>query len=339
MKASSLMHEEAASAPQRVQNFLKTQAGAIEHAAIDSRKAHPQLFLTNARGSSDHAGVFSKYNIMTRLKCPVVSASPSIASIYGTSLSLPRAIGLSISQSGQSPDILATARDLQQAGSIGIAFTNDAQSPLAGVSNHVIDLCAGPEKSVAATKTFIASMVGLLAFVSACEDETDLEFTALPDALETAWNVDWSSPLQQLAEFDGLYVIGRGPTYGIAREAALKFKETCQLHAEAYSSAECAHGPMALIGPRFPALIFAQQDQSYESTVQLARRLVELGAPVFIAGARIEGAVELPVPSVSSAFQPICMITSFYRAVADLALAIGKDPDAPPALQKVTRTV
>lgn len=339
LMVESIMAREAEEAVAVVARLLDTQEVAIEAAARKCRRKKPQLLLTNARGSSDHAGVFAKYNAMTRLALPVVSASPSIYSVYAQSLQLPSSACLSISQSGQSPDIVSTAQAARAANALTVTFTNATSSPLAAASDNVIDLCAGHEKSVAATKSFIASLTALLKFIDAYENRGQLNFETLPDTLSAAWELNWSKELERLSECRGLYVIGRGPSYGIAREAALKFKETCQIHAEAYSAAECAHGPLALLGPDFPALVFVQNDGSKGSTIELVKRMLGLGAPVFLAGASIDGAIHLPVPNTRTEFQPIAMIMSFYRAVAHLAHSIGKNPDSPPALEKVTRTL
>ena len=160
-----------------------------------------------------------------------------------------------------------------------------------------------------------------------------------PALLRDAWQCDWRPLVHHLREARGLYVIGRGPGLAIAQEAALKFKETCRLHAEAFSAAEVRHGPMALVGPDFPLLVFRQSDQSAQGVEELVRDVVDRGAPVFIAGGEVTGATPLPIPSAHELIEPMLQIEALYRAAAELSLARGLDPDRPPHLKKVTETI
>jgi glucosamine--fructose-6-phosphate aminotransferase (isomerizing) len=157
--------------------------------------------------------------------------------------------------------------------------------------------------------------------------------------LERAWQADWSSLTERLRDVGGLYVVGRGLGLGIAQEAALKFKETCGLHAEAFSAAEIRHGPMALVKPGFPLVVFRQADETGASVDELVAEIVGRGGEVFVAGPATPGAVELPSEPAHPAIQPMLQIQSFYRAVNALSLARGLDPDSPPHLTKVTETV
>ncbi|MBV8740568.1 MAG: SIS domain-containing protein, partial [Sinobacteraceae bacterium] len=161
----------------------------------------------------------------------------------------------------------------------------------------------------------------------------------LPAQLQQAWTHNWQEALPSLIDQRDLYVVGRGLGLAIAQEAALKLKETCGVHAEALSAAELRHGPMALVTPGFPVLMFAQDDETYEGVRELATELVGRGARVLIAGARVEGAVQLAAIAAHPAVQPLLLIQSFYRLVNELAIARGMDPDHPPHLSKVTETV
>src|SRR5205814_9755256 len=162
---------------------------------------------------------------------------------------------------------------------------------------------------------------------------------ATPDLLRQAWSCDWSPLVDRLRETRGLYVIGRGPGLAIAQEAALKFKETCRLHAEAFSAAEVRHGPMALVGPDFPLLVFRQSDESGRGVDELVREVVDLGVPVFIAGGDVSGAVSLPVPVAHELIEPMLQIEALYRAASQLATARGLDPDRSRQLKKVTENL
>ena len=161
----------------------------------------------------------------------------------------------------------------------------------------------------------------------------------LPQRLEQAWACDWTPALEVLSEARDLYVIGRGIGFGIAQEAALKLKETCGLHAEAFSAAEVLHGPMALVREGFPVLIFSQNDQSRESVRAMTGRFAESQARLLLAGFAAPGATTLATVPAASALEPILMIQSFYRMAEALSRTRGLDPDAPPHLKKITETV
>jgi len=337
----TLMHREAAEAADAVQRLTDSNRSRFVQLGKTLRQNPPRAVITNARGSSDHASVYAKYLISTRLGLPVASATPSISSVYGRDTNVKDWLCLSVSQSGKSPDIVATAQSMKRTGAYTVALVNAPGSPLAAASDLEISLQAGPELSVAATKSYITSLVGILWLVAEWTEDSELteQILRLPDMLREAWTLDWSSHFEKLKDCHGLFVIGRGPGLGIANEAALKFKETCQIHAESFSAAECSHGPLALLGPEFPALIFSQSDASQVSVNSLASRMIDLNAPVYLAGSTTPGSTILPTLQAHPAIQPVLMIQSFYRAVADLSLGLGLNPDQPPALKKVTETV
>jgi glucosamine--fructose-6-phosphate aminotransferase (isomerizing) len=304
------------------------------------RRRSPPVVITCARGSSDHAATFAKYAIETRIGIPVASAAPSVASVYASRLRSDGAVCIAISQSGRSPDLLETVSSLKRAGACIIALVNDTDSPLAEIADELFGLGAGPERSVAATKSFIGSLAAIARLVGEWADDAAIvrELASLPTLLRQAWEVDWSELVRGLQAATDLFVLGRGLGYGIAQEAALKLKETSQIHAEAFSTAELRHGPMALIRNGFPALMFSQSDQTGDDVERTASALAERGARVWLAGGAAEGAVALPTIRCSPLLQPIAQIQSFYRAANALAVARGLDPDRPPHLAKVTET-
>ncbi|HZF41941.1 MAG TPA: SIS domain-containing protein [Sphingomonadaceae bacterium] len=302
----------------------------------------PRIAFTCARGSSDHAATYAKFMIETRLGVPVVSHSPSLVSMYGSDLAFARdALFLVISQSGRSPDLLLSAEAAKRSGALVVALVNDQNSPLAQLADIAVPLRAGAETSVAATKSYIASLTAV-ARLTACwagDDAVLGAVDALPAALEVAWATDWSAALPDLLGARGALVLGRGSTFGIAQEAALKFKETCGLHAEAFSSAEVAHGPMELVVEEFPVLVFAPADAGATGLDDLLARFVARGARVSVAGRRVEGCRVLEVSSgLHPSLAPIAAVQSFYRLVNALSVARGRDPDRPAMLGKVTRT-
>jgi len=333
------MFREAAEAAEAVAR-QQGAAADLERIAAALRARSPKVVMTCARGSSDHAATFAKYAIETRIGVPVASAAPSVASVYGSSLRADGAVCITISQSGRSPDLLAAVSGLKQAGAWVLALVNDTDSPLCELADEVFGLSAGPERSVAATKSFIASLAAIARVVAAWGEDRGLagELDQLPDLLGKAWELDWSPLVPGLAGATDLYVLGRGLGLGIAQEAALKLKETSQLHAEAFSTAELRHGPMALVRSGFPALMFSQSDETGSNIGETASALVDRGADVFAAGADAAGATQLPTVASGPLVQPILQVQSFYRAANALAIARGLDPDRPPHLAKVTET-
>lgn len=304
------------------------------------RERSPQVVITCARGSSDHAATFAKYAIETRIGVPVASAAPSIASVYASRLRAEGALCIAISQSGRSPDLLATVASLKEAGALVLVLVNDVDSPLADMADEVFGLAAGEERSVAATKSFIASLAAIARVVVEWSDDDELrnDLRELPLLLTRAWQLDWSPVVSALTSANDLYVLGRGLGYAIAQEAALKLKETSQLHAEPFSTAELRHGPMALVREGFPVLMFGQSDETGRNIEETGRALVEGGARVLLAGAEVPGSTPLPSIRCAPLLEPIVQIQSFYRAANALALARGLDPDRPPHLAKVTET-
>jgi len=339
--ARTLMFAEAAGAGAAVAAQLAANRAAVAAIAARLRAAPPRTIMTCARGSSDHAATFAKYLIETRLGIPTASAAPSVASLYGAPAHAEAMLCLAISQSGRSPDLLASVAAAKAGGAATLALVNAVESPLAAIADHLLPLHAGPELSVAATKSFIATLAALAALAAAWAEDDELAgaLAAAPALLADAWAADWTPLVARLKEARGLYVIGRGLGLGVAQEAALKLKETCGLHAEAFSAAELRHGPMALVGPDFPLLVFRQSDETGDSVDALVREVAGHGADVFVAGEAPAGAVALPSARHHPAVEPMLQVQSFYRAAVTLSAARGMDPDRPPHLAKVTETV
>jgi glucosamine--fructose-6-phosphate aminotransferase (isomerizing) len=339
---TSHMANEVAEIPQALARLLSASGPAIATAGAALRALDPGLVLTVARGSSDHAATYLKYAVELTAGIPVASVGPSVASVYGRSLRLSGAACIGISQSGQSPDIVEMMRSAGAGGALTIAVTNFADSPMARVSSHCLPLAAGAEQSVAATKTFICSVAAGLALLAEWQDDPALRaaVAALPDAAAQALSLDWSPLSARLSRASQAYVLGRGPAFAIACEAALKLKETCGLHAEAYSAAEVLHGPSAIVQSGFPVLALAVEDAAQPGVIQTAERLAAQGADVFLTGATATGATTLPaVTGLHPLVAPLVQAVAFYAFVETLARRRGFDPDAPPHLRKVTETV
>jgi glucosamine--fructose-6-phosphate aminotransferase (isomerizing) len=337
------MEREAADAPDVASRLLADNAAIVATLADRLGRADPPLVVTCARGSSDNAATFAKYLIETTLRTPVASYAPSVSSIYGTRWQkLAGALFLAVSQSGRSPDLVASARAARESGALVVALLNDTSAPLASVADVVLPLRAGPEVSVAATKSFIATLVAILQLVAAWSRDAALAsaVAAAPDALAAVERRDGSAVIEALREARSMYVIGRGLTLSTAQEAALKLKETCGIHAEAYSAAELQHGPLAIVGPGFPVLMLTPGDAAGAQFAALAERLTASGARVMIAGARgPAGSLALAGDDAApAALRPVLQIAGLYPVFARLARARGLDPDRPRHLQKVTET-
>lgn len=338
----SRMRSEVEEIPAAVERLVSQGAGAITAAAHAARALDPSLIATVARGSSDQAATYLKYAAELTLGLPVASIGPSVASIYGAQLKLRGQVCVTVSQSGASPDIVEMARSARAGGALTLAVTNDVQSPLARVSDHALNICAGPEVSVAATKTFVTSVVALLDFVAGWRGDAALKAAvrALPEHLARAVDIDWPDLRAALEGASSLYTLGRGPAYAISGEAALKFKEISQIHAENYSSAEVLHGPVSIVSEGFPVLVFAARDAAERAVCDIADQIADKGARVFVTSDRVRTARSLPFVATGHPLtDPLALIVSFYAMVERFARDSGIDPDSPRHLRKVTRTV
>jgi glucosamine--fructose-6-phosphate aminotransferase (isomerizing) len=342
MTEMTLMRREIEEIPEAAARFLAKTEGMLASAGQALKRKNPAVIVTIARGSSDHAANFLKYAIELAAGIPVASIGPSIVSIYGRELKLDRAAAIAISQSGKSPDIVAMTESARRAGALSFAITNTASSPLAAAADFTIDLHAGAERSVAATKTFVSSVIaglGLLANWTA-DEKLLAALATLPVALRDAVACDWSPLLEALDGHQSLYVLGRGPALAIASEAALKFKETCAIHAEAYSAAEVMHGPVRIVERGYPVLALAARDAAEPSVAGMADKLAAQGAMTFVTSDRASAARSLPFAvSGHPLTDALVLIVSFYGFVEALSRRRGFDPDRPPHLNKVTETV
>ena len=342
MTSQTHMRREIEQIPAVIANLLDNSGPVLDSAATALRDLDPAVVATIARGSSDHACSYLKYAIELTLGLPVASIGPSIASIYGRDLKLGRAASLSISQSGKSPDIVGMTQSAKRSGALAIAITNTPGSPLDEAADFTIDLHAGAELSVAATKTFVASIVAGLSLVARWSNDAALNaaIADLPNSLAKAIDCDWSELVTALEGHQALYVLGRGPGFAIANEAALKFKETCNIQAESYSAAEVMHGPVAIVKPGYPVLGLAARDAAEASVADMTHKLATQGALAFLTSDRPGAARALPfVNTGHSLTDPLALIVSFYAFVEALSRHRGLDPDVPPALKKVTETL
>ncbi len=331
------METEAREAPAVAARLVQLAGPVLSELGGRLRELGPRYAIAAGRGSSDAAGLLAKYLFEARLGLPTVSAAPSIRSIYGKQLKVEQALVLAISQSGRSPDLVEFCRSTAGPGVMRVGLINAVGSPLADVVEAVVPLEAGPETSVAATKSCLAAMVLVLGLTAhwSSDTETIAAFERSPDVLAGALEMDWAKAEAFLAGDGPIYVIGRGPGLAVAAEAALKLKETNGLHAEAVSAAEVRHGPFALVGPKLRIIVFTQRDAAFDGLKKLAGDLERLGCPVLFVSPGAEVGVKADAEPV---LELLAMLQRFYLLVNASALARGRSPDHPPMLTKVTET-
>jgi glutamine---fructose-6-phosphate transaminase (isomerizing) len=338
----SKMFREAAEAPECVAQQLQSNISVVREIAQRIASDEVRQIITCARGSSSHATVYGKYLLETLIGKTVSAFSPSTASIFDAEMDLRGALFLSVSQSGRSDDLLRSVEMAKKGGALTVSITNTANSPLSEMSEINLPLLAGYESSVAATKSFVCSLTALanIAFTAAGDNAGRFALEKIPDQLRDAWASDWELGLPRLLKTKSLFVTSRGCGFGIAKEAALKLKETSGLHAEALSSAELRHGPMAVVYKGFPILAFVPNDASKESVTELISSCSHNGADCIAIGAPVPGALNLDCPDATDPrLTPILQVQRFYRFANALSIMRGKNPDDPPFLKKVTVTV
>ncbi|MGJ3262807.1 MAG: SIS domain-containing protein [Salinarimonas sp.] len=338
---TSLMRSETEEAATVVARALAAERETLAGLGRRIAARPPPVITTAARGSSDHAAGFFEYLCEIVLGIPVASVGPSVASAYGARLRLEGALHVSVSQSGASPDILALQQAARAGGALTVAVVNETSSPLADAADVVIPLHAGPERSVAATKTCLASAALLAGLVAHAADDATLHagLAALPDALAAPAEGDAAGLVETLADARSLFVLGRGPGFAVAREAALKAKETAALHAEAVSLAEVQHGPRQLVAAGFPILAFVPDDAARETSLRALEGLADQGGRPSLIGTTTAAWPGLRTATTGAPLiDPLVGLCAFYRVIEAVARRRGHDPDAPAHLSKVTRT-
>lgn len=305
--------------------------------------------LIAARGSSDHAAMYAKYTWATLAGYPVALAAPSVLTLYDAAPRMTGALAVGISQSGQSPDIVAVLEEARRQGRPTLAITNDSSSPLAAVADAVVELGAGAERSVAATKTYTAELAIIAAFAAALSgDQSRMEeLRRLPEALEATLagaGVAAAQRAERYSYLDRCVVIGRGYNYATAFELALKLKELTYVLANPYSSADFRHGPIATIDEGAAALLVAPTGSAFDDMRALACDLQRRGAELLVISdaAQALDVATTPLPLAATTpewLSPISAVLPGQLFALHLALAKGLDPDTPRGIQKVTRTL
>jgi len=334
---------EIAEQPDVVARLLEREHDAVARLAREVRSRAPQFAVIAARGSSDNAARYAQHLLGRLLGLPVVLATPSLHTLYDAPPRIGGALVLAISQSGASPDIVRVLADAAAQGAITAAMTNDPASPLAKAAGHVLDLGTGPERSVAATKTYTASLAAVAAFAAAAAGDAVYaeQLAALPAALtaQLALTGDAAGAVDAIANWQQVTVVGRGAHYGTAFEAALKLRELTGMVAEAFSPADLLHGPIATVGPGRPLLAIAPAGPTVAGMRELLDVVRERGAPVAAIGHDPAlGDPFLGLVEVPEWLAPVVAIVPAQLAAVGLAVRRGIDDAAPFGLNKITMT-
>ncbi len=332
--------------PATVERLLDRAGPAIDAVARAVRARDVELVVIAARGTSDHAAIYAQYILGARNGLPVALAAPSLASLYGSAPRLHHALVLGISQSGRSPDVVAVLTDARRQGALTVALTNEPASELAAAAEHVVALEAGPERAVAATKTYLAeiAVIALLSGALAGDTRSRRELAALPAALRAAVGTEAEAArlAGTYAAEDRAVVLARGFQYATAREWALKLKELAGVLADPYSAADFQHGPIALLEPGYPVLAVATAGPARAGMTELLARLRDARARLLILSddpdtLALGDGVALP-GGVPEWLAPLVAIIPAQLFAYHLARARGRDPEAPRHLTKVTLT-
>ncbi|MFL5863158.1 MAG: SIS domain-containing protein [Solirubrobacteraceae bacterium] len=336
------MAAEIAEQPQALRRLLNDGMAALREVADVVARRRPRFVLLAARGTSDHAALYAKYLIEITLGLPVGLASPSTLTTYGSRPDLEGTLWIAVSQSGGSPDLVDSTRTARECGALTLAVTNAAGSPLAEASELALDVLAGPELAVAATKSYTSELLALYLLIEIWGGGDASSSRALPDLAEEVLSRAVGVQVAPRYRFvERLVITARGYAYPTAREAALKMMETSYLSAHAFSGADLMHGPLAMIDQDRPVIAIVAPGAGCAALLPVLDRLRDRGADVLIVG---DGTVApwatatAPLPETDERLAPILQILPLQQMAHAMAVARGYDPDVPRGLKKVTET-
>lgn len=342
----SLLEQEIFSQPEVLTRLLERETAHV--AQIVAHLPPFEYVLIAARGSSDHAALYAKYAWATFANYPIALAAPSLHTLYGAKPHMMHALVVGISQSGQSPDIVAVLEEGRRQGRPTVAITNDGNSPLAAVADHVVELHAGAERSIAATKTYTAQLVAMMLFAASWSGNAQriVELQHLPEAIAAALQLGSgiAEQAQRYTTMGQCVVVGRGYNYATASELALKLKELTYVMAAPYSAADFRHGPIATIDSGLPTILIMPTGAPFQDMLDLAGELQQRGAALLIISesqqALVLAKTALPLPPlVPEWLSPATAIIPGQLLALHLAVARGLNPDVPRGLHKVTKTL
>jgi glucosamine--fructose-6-phosphate aminotransferase (isomerizing) len=345
----SILYREIHEQPEVLRVLFDKEMDAVSRLAKKWRNRGIEYVTIAARGSSDNAAAYGKYVFGAMNQLAVALPAPSLLTLYGARPKLKRSLVIAISQSGASPDILSVVEEARAQNVPSLAVTNSPSSPLAGIADDVLCLHAGEEKSLAATKSFTASLAAL-AMISVALGDGDPsprldELRAMPEKMSQALarETEVGHLVPYFLDLRYCTVIGRGFNHSIAFEIALKLKELSYLGSEAYSPADFLHGPIAMVDERLYALVIAPQGKAYPNVVEFIGRMKNEGAQVVAIGDKDEtialACAGVRVPEVPEWLSPLVTVIPGQLLALALTQAKGYDVDHPRRLVKVTKTV
>lgn len=329
----TIMAQEALQTPDVIRAQLTLNEPLILEIVNKLRALDPKLIFMIGRGSSDHAGVYAKYLFEVELGLPVSSAAPSVFGVYDKTLSLNNTVAIVISQSGRSPDILRQTESAKNGGAFTIALVNDEGSPLAELADAVIPIRAGEERAVAATKSYLATLSAIAQLCAVWNNDKSFirGLYELPNALVSVIQQPQQLTLAFLSNTTNSVVLGRGFGYAVGREVALKLKEVLGIHAEAFSSAEFVHGPVTLAEKHLKVLDLRIDDESEPYHTKAVQDVIRRGALI--------ETLYCENSELHKRLLPLLALQRFYLDIENIAVTLGLDPDSPPGLNKVTKTL
>lgn len=338
-----LMQAEIAEQPAALTRLLDAGLPEIRDVAARVRERAPHTVLLAARGTSDHAALFAKYLLEVRLGLPVGLASPSTVTVYGGRPRYDGVLAVAVSQSGASPDLVGWLEAAGGAGACTLAVTNGRGSELHRVAQLHVDVRAGTERAVAATKTFTSELLALDLLVDALAGGDGSAAAPLPQLV--AQTLELQPLLAELAVryrfAERMVVVGRGLAYPVAREAALKLMETAYLVAHAFSGADLMHGPLAMLEPGYPVLAVAPRGAGAAALAPVLQRLTEIGTDLLVIGDEAghdQRVLRVGLPVCREEHGVVVAAVAAQMLALHVARAKGVDPDAPRGLRKVTET-
>jgi glutamine---fructose-6-phosphate transaminase (isomerizing) len=342
----TLMEKEILESPMALRRFLSKQWNALVKTAEAISERKPRFATLVARGTSDNACTYARYLIEKEWGIPVSLAAPSVKTLYGAKIDYSGGLVVGVSQSGQGPDVCDMIQTARSQGALTVGVTNNSKSRLAKEAEYTLDLMSGPEKSVAATKTYTSELLALYALVQCVVKGRKIrsELTQLPRLVEEGCKLSkavWDSSYRFL-QLNTCVVVGRGFHYGLAQEASLKLKECAQVMAHAYSTADFHHGPKTLAGKDFPVILLAPPGPTLKGTLELLDELFERHAFIVafspVKQVLDKASLPFPTPGGPEEVNLMGMAPMIQTLALAVAMAKGLNPDKPPFIKKVTQT-
>ncbi|MFD7287999.1 SIS domain-containing protein [Streptomyces sp. NPDC059863] len=344
-RAGALMYAEVAEQPTVLRRILRDGAPGVREVAAAIAAREPRFVLLTARGTSDHAALYAKYLLEILCGLPCGLASMSTTTAYGAKPDLTDVLVIGVSQWGGSPDLVASTWAAREAGATTLAVTNNPDSALTAVAEFHLDVLAGPERALPATKSYTASLLALYLFAEALGGRDGAAARRLPDLADRVLaRTDEVRTLASRYRFaERMVIISRGYGYPTAKEAALKLMETCYIPALSYSGADLLHGPLAMVDNISPVIAIVPEGKGGEALQPVLTRLRARGADLFVVGSRPEveaasAGFVLPTDGVPEELQPILQIMPLQLLAHEVAIARGQDPDAPRTMAKTPET-